>query len=107
MGERTTTLAGSGHPNTELKIREQVSADIMAERLRQDVQWGGAAHDDTHSSDDWLRFIVKQLHRAADLSAGIEPAIPDAYREKLVKIGALAHAALEAHDRWILRQGTV
>ncbi len=63
--------------------------EIKAERKRQDAQWGGADHDDSHSFDDWLRYIQRQSERFRS----------DHKRARFVKIAALAVAALESIDR--------
>lgn len=76
--------------------------DIMAEREHQDIQWGGAEHDDQHNGGDWLRCLDHQRNVAMDETLDdhcAEVVDPVHYRERLVKIAALAWAALEAHDR--------
>lgn len=73
-------------PNGRLKIY----LEITDERLRQDAKWGGAEHDDGHSLHDWLDQIEYQ-HEQAWYNE--EP------RTRLVKIAALAVAALESLDR--------
>lgn len=82
-----------------------VHRELAVERLNQFAQWGGKYHDDEHESYDWVEFIAKQkskLATAAQYSgksaerrrlANIE------YRARLVKIGALAIAAIESFDR--------
>ncbi len=74
--------------------------DVLAEREHQDAQWGGEAHDDTHLKDDWLHFIRKQLDHAFHVGT---PGV----RDRLVKIAALAVAAIESHDRVTHRQPAV
>ena len=70
--------------------------EIRMERNRQDEQWGGRAHDDKHLSDDWLSYIECQLDRV-EFYDGEEP---DAnYRQRLIKIAAIAIAAVESLDR--------
>lgn len=68
---------------------------VLAERKRQDMQWGGPAHDDTHSAWDWADYIRKQ----ADLAEQPVAQPPGQFRERMVKIAALAFAAIESHDR--------
>jgi hypothetical protein len=60
---------------------------IKRERVEQDRQWGGPEHDDEHDEQDWSDFIV---HQACAIDFG---------RERLVKIAALAVAAIESIDR--------
>ena len=64
--------------------------DVSAERNRQDEQWGGAEHDDTHGAVEWIDCISKQLRRLSNTAER---------RERLVKIAALAIAAIESADR--------
>jgi hypothetical protein len=73
-------------------------ADIRDERARQDSQWGGPAHDDQHTASDFLGYIQKQqvlgtLERVDEYPA------EQMVRSRLVKIAALAVAAIEAIDR--------
>lgn len=85
-------------------LRLLALSNICEERVRQDKQWGGRAHDDTHSQQDWLHFIYHQVG-----VAGAEISVPDptrhvddvtaAYRSRLVKVAALALAAIESTDR--------
>jgi hypothetical protein len=70
-----------------------VFAEIAAERVRQNAQWGGPEHDDAHGPIDWLQCIDYQHSRAT---------VSD-YRERMVKIAALAVAAIESHDRVMAR----
>lgn len=39
-------------------------ARVAVERTAQDEQWGGPAHDDTHTGTDWLEYVGHQLARA-------------------------------------------
>lgn len=71
-----------------------VLEEIRAERTRQDAEWGGPAHDDRHSSHDWLAYVVKHLGRAV-----MWPWDPVRYRRQMVIIGALAVAGIEWCDR--------
>lgn len=78
---------------------ERVIVDVMAERDRQDSQWGGPGHDDTHDVADWLAYIQSQGDKLFDgLQDGQMPE-PEAARSRLVKIAALAFAAIESLDR--------
>lgn len=63
---------------------------IKEERQRQDKLWGGATHDDTHNEQEWIGYMDEQLTKANDEGE---------YRERFVKIAALAVAALESMDR--------
>jgi len=67
----------------------KVIAQVIQERRMQDRQWGGAEHDDQHSNFDWFRFIDYQWGRMNNENR----------RECLIKIAALAVAAVESLDR--------
>src|SRR6185437_1041008 len=98
--------------------------EVMAERARQDQQWGGPEHDDEHTGLDWLSYILghagKMLSGALRFEHGRNPAgsvdhdrawtftitvppvderNPSAYRKQLVRVAALAWAALQADRR--------
>ena len=79
------------------RVLESIS-HIIKERKKQDEQWGGAEHDDTHNTDDWFGFIEHQIQKykeapTKDRYSFYEP------RERLVKIAALAVAGIESIDR--------
>lgn len=81
---------------------ERIVVDVMAERDRQDKQWGGPGHDDTHSGDEWLGYIAQQLakaHHETMSDDATQVVDPEGYRQRLVKAAALAFAAIESHDR--------
>ena len=69
--------------------RVQLFLEIQNERLAQDAKWGGPAHDDQHSVADWFDFITDHAM----------PAVGRNDRVQLVRIAALAVAALESLDR--------
>jgi hypothetical protein len=75
-------------------IQTIAEADIRAERERQDKQWGGPAHDDEHTTGDFIGYVQRQCNLAS-LQLG-EPAVS---RSRFVKIAALAVAAIESIDR--------
>lgn len=76
-------------------------SEVLAERKRQDAQWGGPAHDDEHAALEWLSFIDNQTDKAIRETAGWlhESSIAPDVRVRLVKIAALAVAAIESIDR--------
>lgn len=68
--------------------------EIRFERARQDIKWGGPEHDDTHGWHDWIRFIDDQANKWP-----AHPNVGKERRSRLIKIAALAVAAIESHDR--------
>ena len=79
----------------------RVLEEICQERARQDVKWGGTAHDDRHDSQDWAQFITYQnqaIPYEANLSVDREE-YDDVVRRRFIKIAALAVAAIQSIDR--------
>jgi len=72
--------------------------EIKAERQRQKDKWGGAAHDDHHSTWDWIVFITKHNGLAMEPGSQERLDIPS-YRYQMVRVAALAVAAIEWCDR--------
>lgn len=75
-----------------MATRESIFADINAERGYQDEKWGGPVHDDEHSVHDFVAFITKYAGNAVEASAFDQ-------RKALIKVAALAVAAVEKIDR--------
>lgn len=89
-------------------VEDRTLLDVLDERARQYGKWGGggqedcAEHDDTHSRGDWLRFVQKQVGLAFVHIDGVDDTDAEhgpRYRARLVKIAALALAAIESFDR--------
>ncbi len=74
----------------------KIFEEILWERKRQDEQWGGARNDEKNSRNDWVSYIVYQLGKS---TYGGEK-----FREAMVKVAALALAAIESYDRAKNRQ---
>ncbi len=87
-----------GDPPPEWRATRSVLSEIAGERMRQDAEWGGAKHDDTHKSHDWLAYIAKHLGRGV-----VWPWDPFVFRAAMVKVAGLAVAAIEWADRGIDR----
>ena len=89
------------------KQQYDFTAKVFAERARQDKQWGGPAHDDDHTYADWLRYIRHQVTsimvvsaRDEELDAAMrDPLNLHAFEERMVKVAALAMAAVESLKR--------
>jgi hypothetical protein len=64
--------------------------EIQLERQRQAEKWGGAQHDDHHTANDWIAFIAFHAGRASYKAD---------FRAQMIKVAALAVAAIEALDR--------
>lgn len=77
--------------------------DVVAERQRQ-IQLAHGGNTDTfdkpNSKNDWVAYIVAYAGRAADKVFRNERE-NQTFRENMLKVAALAVAAMEAHDkRW-------
>lgn len=96
MDKVTTTRMAQHSMFCYTEVTRDVLEEIARERHNQDVQWGGLEHDDQHDPAEWLQFIDKQVYNARD---ACQHGTSDAYRSRLLKIAALAVAAVEAVDR--------
>lgn len=81
-----------------------VLAEVRRERQRQDAKWGGAAHDDSHTTEEFAEFIEARAYkvRALDRSDREKPltyGCMETPRQILLEISALAVAAIESIDR--------
>lgn len=73
----------------------QWCVDVIYERHAQDNEWGGPDHDDEIYADGWHRILLRHVPFLLDGRA-----LPRAdYRQRLVKIAAVAVAAIESYDR--------
>lgn len=77
-------------------IAANIIAELVAERQAQDEQWGGPSHDDQHSLNEWIAIACRHLGLAA--SDGGEEA-PARFRRQMIRIAALAVAAVKSVDR--------
>lgn len=73
--------------------------EIAAERAVQDAKWGGAAADDKNMPNDWIAYIAGHVGRAWSSPLDIAT-----YRKQLIRVGALAVAAVESLDRHVDRR---
>lgn len=69
--------------------RTAIYKTLNAERDAQDAEWGGQQHDQDHTPNDWIAYITKHAGKAAG---------GNDFRAQMVKVAALAVAAIEAHD---------
>lgn len=80
----------------EQRNRGPIFSAIIAERKAQDEEWGGREHDKNHPLVDWVGFIHKQNRRADNCVGSAYERME--FKQRMVKIAALAVAALEALD---------
>jgi hypothetical protein len=67
--------------------------EIRAERASQDLKHGGISNDDRNTLTDWQNWITRHLNKAS------MPNFPYGPRYALIRVAALAVAAIEAYDR--------
>ena len=67
---------------------------VELERHNQDKERGGDEHDDMHSHQEWIIFIIKQLGRAAAEKQTLQE-----YKDSMIKVAALAVASYQWAER--------
>jgi hypothetical protein len=91
---------------------------VLEERRAQDAEFGGPAHDDGHTYQDWLCHIRHQIGSVLCIpgtpeeldAAMLEGTNLADYESRMVKVAALAMAAAQSAKRKVeaaLRKGTV
>lgn len=85
---------GDAPTEFKLPVLRAIFEEVGLERMHQDTKWGGPVHDDQHALGDWIDFIDEQQARAFEPHEG---------RERLIKIAALAVAAVQSLDRKRIR----
>jgi hypothetical protein len=78
--------------------RYDIYGEIEAERERQDEKWGGPEHDDGHTSHDWVAYLARHAGKAVMWPFG-----PSLFRRQMIRVAALAVAAVEWEHRRTVR----
>ena len=85
------------------RIREggpgSILSEIVNERANQDDEWGGPDQDDQRTSWDWIAYLTKHAGKAVRYPFDLE-----IFRRQMVRVAALAVAAIEWADRLKKRQ---
>lgn len=71
---------------------DTIFKQIREERKRQDEKWGGPKHDDNHSRFEWVSTLKRHINKS-------HPQGKELYRKQLIRVAALAVAAVEGFDR--------
>ena len=74
----------------------KVYDEVLAERCAQDAEHGGPETDDRHSLNDWIAIAARHLGLATNDKA-VET--PSRFRRQMIRLAALAVAAVESFDR--------
>ena len=83
-------------------VKKDLYVEIADERFHQDKKWGGPDHDSHHTSFEWVGFITHYLGKSIECiinNAGKEEHQLLLFRYNMIKVAALAVAAVEAVDR--------
>lgn len=80
--------------SAEAGMRFGIFEEVHKERAAQDLQWGGPMHDDSHSIEDWVGYIIKHASEATHEGTRLRD-----FRRSMVRVASLAVAAIEACDR--------
>jgi hypothetical protein len=89
-------------------LSSAIVQSIIQERLYQLKRWGNG-FDDTHRQNDWIAFITAYAARGMDpKDCNLKDTFhsPTAFRTAMVKVATLAVAAIEAVDRYELKERT-
>jgi len=85
--------------NRKGQVRKlRIFAEILQERMAQDKQWGGEDHDRKHTIYDWVALLAKHLGKSMGTSRTDNYGV--VFRRQMVKVAALAVAAIEWIDRY-------
>jgi hypothetical protein len=79
-------------------VRRNIFEEIERERQYQDEVHGGPDNDDSQTEANWVKFV---MDNATGTGFAACPGKPDKrpFRERMLKVAALAVAAIESHDR--------
>jgi hypothetical protein len=69
---------------------EQILDELKTEREKQKTMWD---HDDSHTEETWSVIIMHELAHACFSPDGSE-----SFRKQMIKVAAVAVAAIEAYD---------
>jgi len=83
-------------------VQGKILKEIVDERIRQDEIWGGKEHDDGHRVNDWVAIITEYLGRSRE-----EPHNIKNFRNNMVRVAALAVAAVESVDRAVGKSAAI
>ena len=77
--------------------QNELLQEVVAERAAQDQEWGGRPHDDGHGVAEWVALLARHVGLAMNDGATTED--PVRFRRQMVRVAAVALAALEAFER--------
>lgn len=84
----------------------RVLHDVAIERTGQDVKWGGPEHDDSHTTQQWIKLMENHLyvalthsHRHVPISGAMD------MEREILQVVALGVACLQSRRRLREREG--
>lgn len=92
---------------TDNDIRKKVLTEIKVERQYQVSRWGNEADDTLNDPHKWQTWIT---HYSTKWTAGqfnITPEMGEDFRESMIKVAAIATAAVESYDRQLQENGKI
>lgn len=84
-------------------VREAIYREVETEREVQIEKYGGRGHDDQHTFNDWIVLSARYATAAAAYPACSEDwrrEDSDRFRKNMIRVAALAVAAVEFIDRY-------
>jgi hypothetical protein len=87
--------------------RESIAQEVIAERLYQEQRFGNDADDTLNTPNDFVSFI--SYHSTRWFGGGFAPYSAEttaAFRKQMIKVAALAFAAVESLDRQTEEHGS-
>ena len=73
-----------------IPTRDEIWQAILDERAAQDAKYGGFEGDANNTPGDWIEFIKRHADKACD-----EPGTRGQYKKQMIRVAALAVAAIE------------
>lgn len=91
-----TFKEGSSSFSQALRRPNVVLLEVAVERAHQDKKWGGPEHDDQYTALEFLQLVERYAILARVMSSR---GSPGKARHRLIRVAALAIAAVESIDR--------
>lgn len=77
-------------------MNQDIIEEVVEERIAQNTKWGGPIHDDANTINDWVATLARHCGLAASDAREIDAV---RFRKQMIRVAALAIAAVESADR--------
>lgn len=87
-------------PTLKPTLRQQIVNEVLSEREYNEEKWGNEADDTKNRPNDWIAYIASYSTRW--FTGGFSPYKPHEvldFRKCMIKVAAIAIAAVESLDR--------